>query len=836
MTQASKRIQTQFTKASKHPVVPNAAGGVVACVNCHNVHEESAANKVSDPDNTYNSINYGTVAEKATYCLRCHDGNVPGAWQVNPSLVMTPVVIPASDAATMNKSTYAGESHWTAHDSLAAGQEVACAGCHDNHGSAAPKLLGSYNATSDINTIGVATINANDNSVCYACHTAAMLTESWTASGYPNAGPWSGQATYTLTYSVANHTGSAHTSAGAVWPASGLPGGDCKNCHDVHGTVNAYDELVTTFTVGQFQLCFTCHDTSPAADDVKSKYPVKAGGTNATDARSGHRTITGGLLLPPDSAMPCYACHNPHGSLSAYNLEVHTQVSAGVTIVVGDNAGDLTMGTGRTAAQVRQFCFTCHTTGDTYKGWNGTAYIAVGTANVRAMGYDRYATTGKLRLSNSGKHNEASAENCLGCHGDPHNPTGGGSSGGLECLDCHKDSQFAGMFTGQTNTRNTFHHAMESSVAGTPGDQAPNTGAYPTDTQVLYCVSCHTDHNYFNGTANNLRTGIGLAGSNVTNTDWSAASPYGICLSCHATQLTRDNANQKDTGMTNVIAIDPGLYAASKHNYTAAGTAAGPFNANCSKCHDDEAATSYFSGTYKFGTHASAEKSILALGDLSAVATGTTEEEACYRCHSQDAARNPNAAAGRDYYNSRDMSASALDVYDAMIKTSQHDVDNANWAGRHKASEFASAPASTTATGWWGATKGIHVECADCHDVHAAKQDSYRFPDNHTSGDAGRRTTSTVPAISDANISVWGVQVVSMTATGSWPGSGTAGATTSTARPPLYSKLATSSYEWQMCLKCHSPYAWGSTSATPSLLTGQIKGTATPGSTNPPAC
>ena len=65
---------------SKHPVVPNGAGGAVACENCHNVHEESPANKVSDPDNTYNSINYSTVAEKVTYCLSCHDGAAPNAW------------------------------------------------------------------------------------------------------------------------------------------------------------------------------------------------------------------------------------------------------------------------------------------------------------------------------------------------------------------------------------------------------------------------------------------------------------------------------------------------------------------------------------------------------------------------------------------------------------------------------------------------------------------------------------------------------------------------------------------------------------------------------------
>ena len=39
--------------------MPNAAGAVVACVNCHNVHEEIRGRNIPDPDNTYN-ITYGT--------------------------------------------------------------------------------------------------------------------------------------------------------------------------------------------------------------------------------------------------------------------------------------------------------------------------------------------------------------------------------------------------------------------------------------------------------------------------------------------------------------------------------------------------------------------------------------------------------------------------------------------------------------------------------------------------------------------------------------------------------------------------------------------------------
>ena len=58
----------------------------------------------------------------------------------------------------------------------------------------------------------------------------------------------------------------------------------------------------------------------------------------------------------------------------------------------------------------------------------------------------------------------------------------------------------------------------------------------------MYCVSCHADHNYWNGTANNLRYSITDAdpsgAGESTNTDFiSGGSPsYGICLSCHEKQ------------------------------------------------------------------------------------------------------------------------------------------------------------------------------------------------------------------------------------------------------------------------------------------------------------
>ena len=49
-----------------------------------------------------------------------------------------------------------------------------------------------------------------------------------------------------------------------------------------------------------------------------------------------------------------------------------------------------------------------------------------------------------------------------------------------------------------------YHHVLDDANP----DQAPNTGTYPSNTDVLACTSCHADHNYFNSQKGaNLRQG-----------------------------------------------------------------------------------------------------------------------------------------------------------------------------------------------------------------------------------------------------------------------------------------------------------------------------------------
>jgi hypothetical protein len=154
------------------------------------------------------------------------------------------------------------------------------------------------------------------------------------------------------------------------------------------------------------------------------------------------------------------------------------------------------------------------------------------------------------------------------------------------------------------------------------------------------------------------------------------------------------------------------------------------------------------------------------------------------------------------------MSARTRGIETQFSKTYTHGVDT--YSGLHAADEYTNAPATvngSTTDGWWGSSStDKHVECEDCHNPHEARDASNVFPD-----DANTRAANTAVPISNANLGVWGVNITN-------PNAGSDGAPTQ----PIYEKVTEASYEWQMCLKCHSIYAWG-TNASPAVPSGQSK-------------
>lgn len=785
-TAGTTEVYEQFQlSGSTHPV----AAGKVECESCHNAHVVSLVSKVTDPINTYSTMTYTNVDSQPTFCLRCHDAD-GGPGRVVNDTTYVPYDVTMAQASS-DKATNAARGHWSTSGSISAGERVSCAICHDNHGSTAPKLLGSYDASTDSNkivgTVKTVTVTANDNTVCDACHqnASASFSSGYTrnAAGYPTDRTWPGMSTYT------NATNGIHRAL----TGGGEAAGSCNNCHDVHGTANTYDEVKGTFTEANFGACFSCHDgTVAGATNIKQFYPTTAGGsatqsgTLPTGTRFGHRVRSNvaGATLSQDEAVPCYDCHNPHGSAAVSGLQVVTMTNSTTTVVIGDAANEIVMSS---AAGVRNFCFACHTTYDNNGyGYNGTAMAQV-TSGATFEGIDRVNLAYKLRLPSASGHNLLDSQSCYQCHGtgytagssNVHNPTGGVSNGGQDCYGCHSaysamDDQL-GTHIGSTTT---FHHVL-GSTSTLEGDEADQfwINAYPRNDlapTTVYCLSCHVDHDKFNANKGaNLRASGNTTNPSAANTDW-AASGGGVCLSCHSTAIaTKDATGQKVGGATSVIAISSSVYDASAHQYPVSSSFGGSaFQADCVKCHDDEQTAEYQTSTFKFGTHWSAENRILAALGVTVPASTQTGEALCFTCHT-------GATAGNDGYNTASMTAVARSSQTLFANTYKHNV--AGYTNQHKADE---TQASIIAN--------KHVECEDCHDAHAAKTD------RHVMG------ITTGNLVSGALTGVSGIQTTFSTS--NWTA------------PTSYTPVTAAAKEYEICFKCHSGAntsvtSWGGTGA-----------------------
>lgn len=777
-----------LTQPAAGAVSPHAVYGSTTnlCATCHVSHQAAAYTNLLVPKATPGQL---------PLCYACHDGS--GA---------------STNIKTGQYNSFALSSGHTLEDATStasADLTNSCTSCHNPHKDYVTRR-NLWNST-----VNSSTVTGDNNTWCLGCHNDAqswyakkgtypgVLNPSRDASGFPVAGTYPGRSVYAST------AVNAHASIPASMPPIGWPGGadqlttgSCRYCHASHRGPNSYDGLLATFTptpaarvvsdrtTGNYAaLCFGCHDGNaswlakdPNIANIKRFVTYLPSDNNQN---SGHRIKTAGGTLPVGAPLPCYDCHNPHGSSRNNKNLISDALGASLET--------------STAAGVRRFCLSCHTTSDG-QTWDSTAtaYVAVSTA-ATVEGLRRDGTGGnQLKIAVvTNAHSSTDTASCYNCHGNDyssasssnvHNPTNGVSAGGIGCYGCHSTYKQYMDSTGAADT--TYYHHTLSSLT-TAGDISPGSGTYPSETANVYCVSCHTDHNYFNSNKGaNLRSGVGLAGSVATNTDFiPGGSPgYGVCISCHSVSQTKDQANQANDGSSKTATITGSLYDVSAHDYqvpTTFGTST--FNANCVKCHDDGQATTFQSGTYTFGTHWSSERR-LAAGMGVTVTGGTSASGLCYKCHST--VSNPNQATQQDYYGRSTMTTHATGVNVPFGLAYDHPIG---------ANPTAHRSFEGTVAGWNnGANR--HVECEDCHNPHAATAGVTDWPTN-----AAKRTDNVAPPVSGSLKGVWGVDVNGGSGSSDWTGGAT---TTGTPIAPTYTRLATSGFQWQLCLKCHSVYAW----------------------------
>lgn len=437
-----------------------ANGTKVVCSTCHNQHSQAnAPADQSAPAYTGPGTGNGRHYQRATnstneMCLICHesrnvttsdDGSHPVGVAVGSGVPSTYFQSPA-DLATIGGAVY-------------------CTTCHSPHftdsGGANAGAGDGYLLDKSIGTL------------CYQCHT---LADAATAS---------------------------HLSAtsGVLWPAgqygSTFPvhtsekRGYCVNCHWPHGWPDDSDtnEDYPTLWVEQYDvsesgqtdptdaedLCFTCHDGSPATSDIRTDI-IK--GTNST-TETFHHPVKDSEQVTATTGQAgryaeCISCHNPHRATST---DRHAYV-AGVDI----NGTAITAGS-RTLLQY-ELCFKCH--GNTYNS---------------ARTYDTYSNTSSKRTdfatTASAYHPVVQAGRNTSANLTAQLRGGLTTSSTIKCSDCHASNSFSatvGAITDSTSVTVGPHGSTYAPILRANLNRRILNGTGPSSyssTNFTLCFGCH---------------------------------------------------------------------------------------------------------------------------------------------------------------------------------------------------------------------------------------------------------------------------------------------------------------------------------------------------------
>lgn len=678
------------------------------CKNCHVVHDAAGVTSKL----LVTSQNSVEPNARIAICLTCHKKTgVPEA--------------PAIQAALSSNLGHTINNRENAEGTL---ECLTCHGVHQDSlsalGALTPTYFYKYGTLTDNISVDISVPNAqcipchDDDQTWYgATHTtaypsaASLESTQSVASGlktYPTSGtyPGSGQTSDVLK--------NAHAKISAQETYSK---GDCRYCHSSHGNgvedmlLTSRGELRAMRSVGGVvsdeeklsgdyaSFCLSCHNGSnegtpwAAAANIADSVSLPAGSTEESKTAfllqpMGHRVSSQNADVPAGSALPCYTCHNPHGSTSnGYNL--NDELGSNLT-------GD------------RNTCFACHTTSDGYiLSADGSTYGTISASAPSVIGLSRTGTdtvsgeevANKLRLPGAIEaHTKDSTMDCSGCHGTVHalhKPEGTGDSDGKSCLQCHTTEFTAALpyeFTaegtpeaigwedgynphlipafsqsmGETfvpeNILNPLPQPVIPTIAPLPGalQTTPlNAGSSSTSKVGPYCAGCHAWHSAevaggSTGATPGRDSGATLRmnynSTEVANTDYvhNPSNPKlgGLCLSCHNDYLGSASVGAPTKGPLNDLnRLDSELFNNCFHNYTITVTRnanAGPeestyvktYNANCAKCHNDaDAIASPYENrnTLDLKVHYVPGRRLLArfgiVADIAERATGSTDQE-----------------------------------------------------------------------------------------------------------------------------------------------------------------------------------------------------------------
>lgn len=276
----------EMTGTALGVAVPSAAGDTLLCFSCHGVDalgsgtpvgasfEETSAHSLAPAPSPFGPT--------VKYCSSCHDSH--GADKTASGTPYPRLLRSRDETGTrfFEGSAYCGTchglraesrfsgvaiyeqtSHFTALPDPVNGTKVRCLNCHVGHGSPiAPLITGVVTPPAVEDTVTVA---ANDRRLCFACHPLSL-------------GVYPGQAAYERS---AHAVSSAVTSTPGEWASADATRtvGECQVCHAPMGRDDGTGAPIANLleTEGS-ALCVTCHDTDgPATTDLASlAYPAAA--------------------------------------------------------------------------------------------------------------------------------------------------------------------------------------------------------------------------------------------------------------------------------------------------------------------------------------------------------------------------------------------------------------------------------------------------------------------------------------------------------------------------------------------------------------------------------
>ena len=306
-----------------------------------------------------------------------------------------------------------------------------CSQCHDMKGPDTggppyPRLL----------------FEENGNQLCYsaggACHQLVPINypadeTSRIPPGFPDAGyfeynsggskingveyrnRWPGEAVFenTALSGIGSGYFSPHRNDPDMPRIDPAGSGSCLNCHYPHGSNNPFDMLVGTYRgIGgstditypsQYGACFTCHSTfGPSGMEGTGRLIADYYDSSINaDNRAGHQirmnpaiAISWPSHIRQGDKLPCYDCHNPHGSRG------YGGAGPNAFLISDERPGWANLVDTRTdPVQSRLFCLGCHIPSDGVPGSQQVEGIVMNT------------------LPAEDAHRSTDFRGCFECHG-----------------------------------------------------------------------------------------------------------------------------------------------------------------------------------------------------------------------------------------------------------------------------------------------------------------------------------------------------------------------------------------------------------------------------------